>query len=358
MQSLGSHLRELRERRGVSLEEMSRITRVAVRYLAALEADDHGALPVPVFTRGFIRAYCQVLREPPAEALALYPGGDSTRTTATHVPTDGRPAPVVARGQAASRGTVFVSFVLLVVFGLGLFGLTLVLQAGREDGVERRPSAPPAMGSLEERPAPAGPTPAADSSPAATASTPVPITPSASPSTRAVDTPPPGSPDTVPPVARAGDGTQRSAGATTATPTTTTGPAAPATAPTAAAPPAPSSTTGPNASPPGSPAELARLVASVSSPYRLVARASEPTWVRVRMGDGRAVEETMGANEVREWVSNQPFVLTIGNAGGLTLELNGRALPSLGPRGGVVGRIVIPPPSDTGPSAAKPAPGQ
>jgi cytoskeleton protein RodZ len=102
-------------------------------------------------------------------------------------------------------------------------------------------------------------------------------------------------------------------------------------------------------------AEIARLVGAVSSPYRLVARTSEPTWVRVRMGDGRAVEETMAANEVREWVSNQPFVLTIGNAGGIALELNGRALPSLGPRGGVVGRIVIPPTSDA-PPAAKPAP--
>jgi cytoskeleton protein RodZ len=337
MRSLGSHLRELREQRGVSLEEMSRITRVALRYLEALEADDHGALPEPVFTRGFIRAYCQALREPPGEVLALYPAAESTRATTAHPPTGGRSFPAVGAREGASQGTVFVSFVLLVVFGLGLFGLTLVLQSGKEDGSERRPAAPSATATVEPRPAPV-------------ASTPAPPTPapSASPSPRAGDTVrPPSSSGAVPPAARTGEGVAAPSGGTT------TPPGAP---PPAVPPPASPATGTANAPAAGSQAELARLVASVSSPYRLVARASEPTWVRVRMGDGRAVEETMGANEVREWVSNQPFVLTIGNAGGISLELNGRALPSLGPRGGVVGRIVIPPPNDAGPSAAKSVP--
>jgi hypothetical protein len=74
-----------------------------------------------------------------------------------------------------------------------------------------------------------------------------------------------------------------------------------------------------------------------------VARAVEPTWIRVRTEDGRNSEETVPAGEVREWVSNRPFVLTVGNAGGITLELNGRALPSLGARGAVITRLVVPP---------------
>jgi hypothetical protein len=81
----------------------------------------------------------------------------------------------------------------------------------------------------------------------------------------------------------------------------------------------------------------------VSGPYRLVARISEPTWMRVRTDDGRTSEETLGAGEVREWVSDRPFVVTIGNAGGVALELNGRSLPSLGARGVVVPRLVLPP---------------
>jgi hypothetical protein len=80
----------------------------------------------------------------------------------------------------------------------------------------------------------------------------------------------------------------------------------------------------------------------LSLPYRLVARVSEATWVRVRTEDGWSTEETIPAGEVREWVSTTPFVLTVGNAGGIALELNGRPLPPLGPRGAVVSRLVVP----------------
>jgi cytoskeleton protein RodZ len=91
--------------------------------------------------------------------------------------------------------------------------------------------------------------------------------------------------------------------------------------------------------PPG----LEAAVGSVSSPYRLVARTNEATWLRVRTEDGRISEETVPPGEVREWISNRPFTLTIGNAGGVSFELNGRALPPLGPKGAVIQRIVLPP---------------
>jgi hypothetical protein len=81
----------------------------------------------------------------------------------------------------------------------------------------------------------------------------------------------------------------------------------------------------------------------VISPYRLGARTSEQTWLRVRTEDGRATEETIPAGEVREWISNRPFVLTIGNAAGVALELNGQKLPPLGGRGVVIGQLVLPP---------------
>ena len=79
------------------------------------------------------------------------------------------------------------------------------------------------------------------------------------------------------------------------------------------------------------------------SPYRLVARTTEPTWLRVRTDDGRASEETIPAGEVREWISNRPFIVTIGNAAGVVLELNGQKLPPLGGRGAVINRLILPP---------------
>jgi hypothetical protein len=81
----------------------------------------------------------------------------------------------------------------------------------------------------------------------------------------------------------------------------------------------------------------------MTSPYRLVARTNDTTWIRVRTEDGRSSEETVPPGEVREWVSDRPFVLTVGNAGGVSFELNGRALPSLGGPGTVIPRLVLPP---------------
>jgi cytoskeleton protein RodZ len=97
---------------------------------------------------------------------------------------------------------------------------------------------------------------------------------------------------------------------------------------------------------PSSPAatpSLEVVVGSVSSPYRLIARTSEATWIRVRTDDGRISEETVPGGEIREWVSDRPFVVTVGNAGGVSFELNGRVLPPLGARGLVIPRLVLPP---------------
>src|SRR2546425_5030583 len=167
MSSLGPYLRELRQRRGLSLEELSRATRVASPCLEALETENLDVLPAPVFVKGFIRAYCQALDVTPAEALALYyqrPGAP--------------PAPPVRAGaderrgggEPRSRGTVLVSFVLLVILGLALFAVTLALQSGREGGDRLARPAPAGLppapaGSPQPGPAQAGPTPPAAPAP-------------------------------------------------------------------------------------------------------------------------------------------------------------------------------------------------
>src|SRR5439155_274036 len=51
MASVGDYLRDLRDRRGISLEEISRVTRVASGYLEALESDRFSALPPPPSAR-------------------------------------------------------------------------------------------------------------------------------------------------------------------------------------------------------------------------------------------------------------------------------------------------------------------
>lgn len=290
MASVGEYLRELRDRRGISLEEIARVTRVGSSYLESLESDRFAELPEPVFTRGFIRAYCQALGEPPDEALARYAGREGA---APAPPRPAAPAPApAAESEPRSRSAVLVSFVLLVILGMALFAVALMTQPAREERVERRTP------SLGERPAqPAAPT---------------------------VASPEPSSPASAPAGA---PGLTAAASA----PPAPAGAAVTAEAPRAAAPP-----------PPWLP-DMQAATGGVASPYRLVARVSEPTWIRVRTEDGRSTEETVPAGQIREWVSNRPFVLTLGNAGGVTLELNGRTLPPLGPSGAVISRIVLPP---------------
>src|SRR5262245_66575751 len=85
MMSTGGLLRELRERHGVSLEELARTTRIGRRFLEALEADDFAALPAGPFAKGFIRSYCEELNEHADDALNLYASSYSERETITEI---------------------------------------------------------------------------------------------------------------------------------------------------------------------------------------------------------------------------------------------------------------------------------
>ncbi len=114
MQSLGSYLSELRAARGVSLEELARITRVGQPYLKALESEAFERLPAPVFTKGFIRAYCVALGESADEALSRY------REIAGTPPALPSPQETL-RPKARGYGPILVSLVLLLVLGVGLF---------------------------------------------------------------------------------------------------------------------------------------------------------------------------------------------------------------------------------------------
>ena len=75
---------------------------------------------------------------------------------------------------------------------------------------------------------------------------------------------------------------------------------------------------------------------------RLLIRAVEPTWIRVQVDEGQVVEELLQAGAVREWTAARRFVLTVGNAGGLEVDLNGRRMPALGAKGAVIQRLVLP----------------
>jgi cytoskeletal protein RodZ len=67
MKSLGAKLRLERERQKLGIEKIAEDTRIGLRYLQAIEADDQTSLPGEFFYRAFVRQYSKYLGWDPDE---------------------------------------------------------------------------------------------------------------------------------------------------------------------------------------------------------------------------------------------------------------------------------------------------
>lgn len=70
--TLGEKLRKLRESKELSLAEISRLIKVSVKYLEAIEAGKYHKLPGEVYAKSFLKAYAKFLEVDPDEFLSLY----------------------------------------------------------------------------------------------------------------------------------------------------------------------------------------------------------------------------------------------------------------------------------------------
>jgi len=137
MPSVGQYLRELREARGMSVEEVSRATRVPVSSVERIENDRFDELPGEVFVRGFLKSYARALSVPPDDVLARY---TASRRVAwvTPLPMSSGNNQKPARGR---RFGVAIAFVLLLI--LFTLALSIVLKP-RGDDMPQELSARPA----------------------------------------------------------------------------------------------------------------------------------------------------------------------------------------------------------------------
>jgi transcriptional regulator with XRE-family HTH domain len=87
VESIGARLRQARELRRLSLQQVSESTKVRAHYLQALESDDHSVIPSAAQARGFLRIY--------AEFLEL--------NLADLVPPPAQPAPEVSTASATAE---------------------------------------------------------------------------------------------------------------------------------------------------------------------------------------------------------------------------------------------------------------
>src|SRR6202021_893365 len=109
--TFGESLKREREMRGVTLDEIAGATRIATRFLRAIENEEGDQLPGGVFNRGFVRA------------VAPYPGLDEENTVAEYTLAVGdRPSVPVWTGSppvmAPRQPWLAWSIAAIVVFAL------------------------------------------------------------------------------------------------------------------------------------------------------------------------------------------------------------------------------------------------
>jgi cytoskeleton protein RodZ len=95
----------------------------------------------------------------------------------------------------------------------------------------------------------------------------------------------------------------------------------------------------PQVSPPARPA-------ASGAAQELSIAASEPSWLQVTIDGGQPKEAILQPGERITWAAEREFRLTVGNAGGVSVALNGEPVGPLGPSGRVR-TLVLPRPSTT-----------
>lgn len=122
---LGETLQRARQARGITIEDAERATRIPRRYLEALEQENYGILPAPVYARGFLRSYSGYLGLDPGELLPFFPVGHVDEPELEPLPEVKQP-----RTMSMSGFIAFGVVAALILMVIGLYSL------GNESGGE------------------------------------------------------------------------------------------------------------------------------------------------------------------------------------------------------------------------------
>jgi cytoskeleton protein RodZ len=297
MTSIGATLRSERLRRNLDLRQISEELKISSRFLEAIEAEHFDKLPGGIFTRAFVRQYAQLLGLDAEELAgqvqrALDPQSSTVQAAErSKAQADEIHLPRVEEWEAVGENrfrwssslsaAALVVVVMLVCSGVyAWWQRTRHVAAAPAVETTRAPQAASAVTSHVEPPVTAPPTPLQ------TTTAPTPVPNSASQPAKPAPAPPQSavaSPQPPPPTVKS----------------------------------APATPSNPNA------------------PVRVEITAEEPVWVLAR-GDGKYLfSGTLEAHQTRTVDANSNVELRLGNAGGVTITLNGKPLGALGPKGQV-----------------------
>jgi cytoskeletal protein RodZ len=286
---LGEWLRRRREESDISLEQAETDTRIRLRYLQALEAEDFEALPDPVVGRGFLRNYAAYLSLDPLEASDRYsvlvappePEPIPDETSSPFATGPFRPVPLHDMPGWRPRRGWLIGLILIVLVTIAVIAVWFY------------PTVSDWVAAARDR---SGPT----------------ATP---PATKAA----------LPTATR------------TAAPTATPLPTAVAVAPTEALPTLEELSTTPTLT--RSPPPSSTPSPPVYTGIFLELVFTDTSWIQVTVDGVRQFQGELEADTYRSWYGEDRIELRIGNAGAVQVTLNGQKLGALGAVGDVIDRI-------------------
>jgi cytoskeletal protein RodZ len=303
MESVGEFFRQVRETKGLTVDEVSSKTRIRSDFVKALEDGNFSKLPDQVFVRGFVRSYARSLGLDEEDAVqrftqsagAFYEKQDEReRLKACQAEEE--------RKRRANRKAVGVA--------IGIAVLTLIFLLSREQSsvLRRGDSDQVSAGrSVQKDESAAGMKRDSES---------------------------------------ASDTAKQSEAATSPTGQTSTEDARRSLpAPPSISASKPESQTV-SMSSPGTDGPLGGISLEGEGPAGdgqlvLDLEATELSWVVVQVDNGSPQESLLRPGEKAQWKGQDQFVLTLGNAGGVKAELNGKPQKPFGPSGKVARDIVL-----------------
>ncbi len=128
MSELGQHLKEIREEKGISLEDLQRSTKIQKRYLQAIEEGRFDTLPGLFYARAFVKTYAESvgldpeplfeqfkkeLPNPRKEAAELPSRTERTKSATT--------VKKRTRSGAKFSALIAVVFIIVIIVGIWLF---------------------------------------------------------------------------------------------------------------------------------------------------------------------------------------------------------------------------------------------
>jgi cytoskeletal protein RodZ len=116
---LGETLRRARLSKNVTFEDAERVTRIRREYLEALEREDFGRLPAPVYARGFLRSYAGYLGLDPGQLMPFFPVGHVEEPTLDPLPEVAQPRTWNMNGVLAFGLVAFLILLVIALYSVG-----------------------------------------------------------------------------------------------------------------------------------------------------------------------------------------------------------------------------------------------